>query len=344
MGKSQFKETSARLVKYLSELDRAQTAREIAEGLEMTTSSAYNILILMEVFGTVQKVKRDRFYYFLKGIYDDEQISAMLPPERVKPIPRRRSILRIPKRPKLNTRDKFREEHLSIMRERVTSFEGPAALAMIGLTQQETIEEEILKEELPREIEADIEVEERKLETTIMNKPHATVEYLPKDVRRLNLGQIKYLKEQLNGLDGFEEIKGFRSIFAKLSALESGRYGRVLYFSMGTNQWDYVHKVVVDPFISDMLVLPYIELNRWSSWNDFMIGIKEPKMRHGKDQYDKIIDQFIKNDHKLVEITVDNRKANYVNLMLNKRIVERGLGEQVTASYVTDWVYLEKVE
>ncbi len=73
-------------------------------------------------------------------------------------------------------------------------------------------------------------------------------------------------------------------------------------------------------------------------------GSKEPRITYGKDQYDKIIDQFIENGHKLVEITVENRKANYVNLILNKRIGERGLEEQVKASYVTDWVYLEKVE
>jgi len=30
--------------------------------------------------------------------------------------------------------------------------------------------------------------------------------------------------------------------------------------------------------------------------------------------------------------------------MLNKRIDERGLEEQVKASYVDEWVYLEKVE
>jgi len=62
-----------------------------------------------------------------------------------------------------------------------------------------------------------------------------------------------------------------------------------------------------------------------------------------EDQYDKIIDQFIEGEHKLVEITVENRTANYVSNMLNKRIGERGIEEQVKASYVDEWIYLEKV-
>lgn len=50
----------------------------------MTTSSVHSILQLMLVFDTVQKEKRGRHYYFLKGVYDDEQILALLPPEIVK--------------------------------------------------------------------------------------------------------------------------------------------------------------------------------------------------------------------------------------------------------------------
>jgi len=347
MKKTPFKETSARIEKYLFEMHRAQTKKEIAEGIEITTSFAYTTLRLMEVFNTVQKEKRGRrYYYFLKGVYDDEQISVMLPPERVKSKPRRRSILRSPMISKSKVQENFLEENLSTIRARTISFEGPSALAMIGLQQemiglqQEMIEEEILTEELPRELE----VEERRVETTIMNEPFATVQYLPKNVRRLTFGQIKYLKEQLKDLDGYEEIKGFRTTFTKLSALEYGRYGSVFYVSIGTNPWDYVQKVTIDPSISDFMFLPNIESKRWSSWNDFLSGLKETKIKYGKEQYDKILDQFIENDHKLVEITVENRKANYVNLILKKRIGERGLEEQVKSSYVKEWVYLEKVD
>jgi len=299
----------------------------------------------MEVFGTVQKVKRGSYYYFLKGVYDDEQISAMLPPKKVKPEPRRRrSILRSVRRSEFPVRQNFLEKHLSEMRVQAISGEGPSALAMIGLTQREPAVENILSEILPRELEIDIEVEEEKFETPIKSEPFGTVKYLPKDVRMLSLGQIKYLKEQLKGLDGYEAIRMFYTVFARLSALGNRKYGSTLYFSMGTNSWDSVRKVTIDPSLSDLMALPAIEMNRWSSWNGFLMGLKETRITYGKKEYDKILDQFIENDHKLVEITVENRKANYVSNILNKRIGERGLDEQVKASYVTNWIYLEKVE
>ena len=296
----------------------------------------------MEVFDTVQKAKRGRsYYYFLKGVYDDEQILAMLPSKKVKPISRpRRSALR---RPRISSQDRFLDKQLSIMRAQVSSFDGPSALAMIGL-QQEMIEKEIPTEELPVELEVDLRVEKRKFETPINNEPFATIQYLPKDVRRLTLGQTKHLHEELKSLEGYDRIESLKTVFARLSALEKHKYGRILYFSMGMNSWDYVKKVTIDPSISDFMLLPAIEVKRWSSWNYFMRGLKEPRITYGKDQYDKIIDQFIENGHKLVEITVENRKANYINFILNKRIGDRGLEEQVKASYVSDWVYLEKVE
>jgi hypothetical protein len=52
----------------------------------------------------------------------------------------------------------------------------------------------------------------------------------------------------------------------------------------------------------------------------------------------------MESGHSLVEMTVENRKANYVRNILRQRISERGLEEQVKASYVDEWVYLEKAE
>ena len=337
MSKSQFKITSARIEKYLSESDRPRTAQEVAEFLGTADTTAHGLLQLMEVFGTVQKVvRRGKHYYFLKGTYSEEQISALLPTKKAKPKPRRRSILRKPESP---SKENFLEKHISSLRAQASTFDGPSALAMLGLIKPEMIEEEI--QTRARDVDLDVK---KKFKTPIMNEPFATVQYLPKDVRPLTLGQTKYLKEQLKNLEGYEEIKDLGTIFTKLSTTKYGRYGKVFYFSRGTNPWDYVHRVTIDPSISDLMVSPSIDVNRWSSWNDFQRGLKEPRIRYGKEQYDKILDQFLENDHKLVEITVENRKANYLNLMLNKRICERGLEEQVKASYVTDWVYLEKVE
>jgi len=299
----------------------------------------------MEVFGTVQKVKRGgRHYYLLKGVHDEEQISAILPPERVARIPRRKHVPRGTGHSKLPIREGILEEHLSTMRVLASSGEGPSALAIIGLTRQEAAEENTPAKELPGELGVGLEVEERRPETPIRSEPFGTVKHLPKDVRRLTLGQKKYLKEQLKGLDGYEGIARFKTAFSKFSALESGRYGGTLYFSMGTNPWDNVRKITVDHRVSDLMVLPAIDVNRWSSWRDFLTGLKETRMRYGKDQYDRILDQFMESGHRLVEMTVEDRRANYVTHVLGRRIGERGLGEQVKASRVDEWIYLERVD
>jgi len=299
----------------------------------------------MDVFGTVQKVKRGgRHYYLLKGVHDEEKISAMLPPERVARIPRRKHVPRGMGHSKILVSEGILEEHLSTMRVLASSGEGPSALAIIGLTRQETAEENIPTEELPGDLEVDLEVEESKFDTPIRSEPFGTVKHLPKDVRRLTLGQTKYLKEQLKGLDGYEEIARFKTAFSKFSALESGRYGSTLYLSMGTNPWDNVHKITVDHQISDLMVLPFIDVNRWSSWRGFLTGLEETRMRYGKDQYDRMLDEFMGSGHRLVEMTVEGRRASNVKRMLSRRIGERGLEEQVKASRVDEWVYLERVD
>jgi len=247
--------------------------------------------------------------------------------------------------------DSFMEEYLSAVRVEPSSGEGLSALSMIGLSQQETAEEVIPTKKLPGDLGistlddlgVDIEVEERKLGAPIRKEAFATVKYLPKEVRLLNSGDARYLKNQLKSLDGYEDIGGFNTIFAKFSALENGRYGNIVYLSMGTNAWDYVKKITIDQSISDFIVLPNLERKRWSFWNQFLTGLKETGIRYAIEEYDKIIDQFMETGHDLVEMTVEDRKANYVRNILRKRIRERGLREQIKASYVDEWIYLERV-
>jgi len=330
----------------MSESDRAVTAEDIAQSLEMSLGGTKSVMQLMEVFKMVQKVKRGGTYYFLKDVYDDEQIEAMLPPKKVAPIPRRRRYSS--RQSPAPFDDSFMKEYLSAVRSQPGSGEL-SALSMIGFSQQEKAEEDISTKELVRDLDIDdlgmdIEVKEMRFGAPISVVPFATVEYLPKEVRLLNSGEARYLKDQLKVLDGSEEIERFGTIFAKFSALENGRYGNVLYFSLGTNQWDYVKKVTIDRSISDFIVLPVVERKRWSSWNHFLMGLKGTREKYGKEEYDRIIDQFIESGHDLVEMTVENRKANYVRNVLNKRIGERGLEEQIKASHVDEWIYLEKVE
>lgn len=348
--KSLHETTFPKVKKYMSESDKAVTAKDVAQFLGMSVSGASSVMQLMEVFKMVQKIKRRGTYYVLKDVYDDEQIEAMLPPEPVK-------VARTPRRRRSRSKqysppaDNGLEEYLSAVRPEPDSSNYLSALSMIGLSQQETAEETIPTRELPGDLGistlddlgVDIEVEEKKFGAPIRKEAFATVKYLPKGVRLLNSGDARYLKNQLKAFDGYGGIEAFRTVFAKFSALEWGRYGNVLYFSMGTNQWDYVKKVTIDQSISDFIVLPNTERKRWSSWNQFLIGLKETGVRYAIEEYDKIIDQFMETGHNLVEMTVEDRNANYVRNILRKRIRERGLREQIKASYVDEWVYLERV-
>jgi len=325
LRKSHFKSDSKRIEQYLSGKDKAQTTREIAEGLGVATTTAHGTLQLMEVFGTVQKVKRGSYYYFLRGVYDEEQISAMLPPERVKPKPqRRRSILRRPRRSEFPVRESFLEKHLSTMRARASSGEGPSALAMIGLNQIDMVEDDVVPaaEVLLRHLDVDIEVEKSRVENPKKIEPFATVEHLPKNARKLNRTQTKKLKEKLKGLDGYNRIERYKTAFAEFSALEQGRYGTIFYFSMGTNPWERVYRVRVDDSIS--------------------LEIEKPvkRLRGRRSKYDPIIDQFLDSGNDLVEIEVDGRKASYIAAQLANRIKVRDLN--IVASASCDFAYLER--
>ena len=278
MRKSAYEIMSPRIEKYLSEKDRPQTAKEIAESLGVVTSSVYNVLQLMEVFSVVQRVKRmGRYRYFLKGVYDDEQLSAMFPIEKVKRIPRRKYATRRPRRSKLPVQESFLEEHLSDMRMRASLGEGPSALAMIGLNQIDVVEDDGIPaaEVVLRPVDINIEAEERQVETQKKIEPFATVEHLPKNARKLNRAQTKKLKEKLKGLDGYDRIERFKTAFAEFSALENGSYGNVFYFSMGTNPWERVYRVTVDDSIS--------------------LEIEKPvkRLRGRRSKYDPIIDNSL---------------------------------------------------
>ena len=56
--------------------------------------------------------------------------------------------------------------------------------------------------------------------------------------------------------------------------------------------------------------------------------------------YDPMIDQFIESGEELVEINVENKKANYIVTQLKKRIDVRKLDIEV--SHAQGFVYLEK--
>ena len=329
--------------KYMSETDRALQVSDVAEHLGVSDTTAFGVLDLMYAFGIVQKEKRGRTYYFLKGVYSDEQISAMLPSKKVAKVVRVPGPRGHPRRPRPQpVRDSFKDEYLSALEEKASSGEGLPALAFLSLTQEEAAD--TLKTEPKPPVErVSALMGKEKPEPLIKSESFATVKYLPKNVRLLSQAETSYLKKLLKCLGGCERMKRYNTVFSKFSALENGRYGEVLYFSLGSNPWDNVRKVTVDSSISDYMVLPSIEENRWSSWNDFLTGFKETR-GYSKGKYDEMLDEFMESGHKLVEITVENRDTAYVKHMLKNKITERGLMDQVEASSVDEWIYLEKVE
>ena len=323
---------------YMSETGRALQVSEVAEHLGVVDATAFQLLDLMYAFGIVQKMKRGRTYYFLKDVYSDEQIRAMLPPEKVHRMPRPRGR---PRRPKPN-RVSFKEEYLSALEKRASSGKGLSALAFLSLPQEEAAETLTTEPEPSVELVSALMGEE-KPKHLIKNEPFATIQYLPKNVRLLSQSETSYLKSLLKCLGGGDGLERYNTVFSKFSALETGRYGEVFYFSMGSNPWDNVRKVTVDSSISDYMVLPSIEENRWSAWNDFLAGLKETR-RYSRGDYDEMLDKFIESGDKLVEITVENRGTTYVKQMLKRKIEERGITDQVEASRVDEWIYLEKIE
>lgn len=71
--------------------------------------------------------------------------------------------------------------------------------------------------------------------------------------------------------------------------------------------------------------------------------IKKPSRRYRKgSKYDPILDTFLERAAKLVEVSIEDKDANYMRTQLNKRIEARGWNN-VKVSVINNICYLEKV-
>jgi len=69
---------------------------------------------------------------------------------------------------------------------------------------------------------------------------------------------------------------------------------------------------------------------------------KKPSRRFRKgSKYDPILDAFMAGEDKLVKVNVEGKDANYLRIMLNKRVEAKGL--KVKTSVVNGALYLEKL-
>jgi len=71
---------------------------------------------------------------------------------------------------------------------------------------------------------------------------------------------------------------------------------------------------------------------------------ERPKRSFKKgSKYDPIIDRFLLEKHDLVKVEVEDKKAGYIRINLNRLIISRGMKDRVKASVVDGGLYLEKI-
>ena len=69
---------------------------------------------------------------------------------------------------------------------------------------------------------------------------------------------------------------------------------------------------------------------------------EKPRRKYRKgSKYDAVLDAFLEGVSELVMVSVEGKEANYLRLMLNKRMKTRKIGG-VEVSVVNGVVYLEK--
>ncbi|GAH15889.1 unnamed protein product, partial [marine sediment metagenome] len=107
----------------MSETSKAYTVKELAEYFELSQSASLGVLQIMVAFGIIEMRKKGVQRYFLKDTYSEEQINAMLPPDK----PTKHRVLKIrgvPKKREPKTsqkKDSFLEEYLSDLEKRASS-------------------------------------------------------------------------------------------------------------------------------------------------------------------------------------------------------------------------------
>lgn len=211
---------------YMAEQDRAITSRDVAEFLDVTESTANNVLLYMEAIGIISHVRRGREYlYFLKGT------SYEVLPRVVSRKSKRRKHIRVER---IAPVESIVENYPDAPRDMIP------ALAIIGLYQTESE-----PQTQPQYLKL---VENERIVTPpcITVERHGRVRILPKEARLLSRGHTNYLKERyLSELDGYENIERFDCFFVESSALERKVYGKVFYVSMGMNPWAKLYKVIV---------------------------------------------------------------------------------------------------
>jgi hypothetical protein len=73
------------------------------------------------------------------------------------------------------------------------------------------------------------------------------------------------------------------------------------------------------------------------------VNMKPSRGYRKGSKYDPILDVFVQGEDRLVEVSIEDKDANYLRTQLNKRIEARRLEGAIKVSVVNSVTYLEKV-
>ncbi len=338
------------LKKYMKENDIALTKEKAIEVIQGSTENAYTILNFMEGADIVGRVRRGHFsYYALMEVFDEGRLEEVLEksgaPKKKVHIPRIRRVAK----PKTIRRGTSHDKHIAAIRRQVESSALPSALGIIGLEQVDTLTKATVQPDgsdtgikALKSAEASVGLVRHVDHGIIKVEAFGTVTLISKVTRLLTRGESGNLMSYLEGFEGVEKVKGYECIFVVMSALKRGEFGNVFYVSNGTNFWDLIKRVTLDTSIFRYQPFSSTERRRWKNWLDFD-KMQSRKINYAKEEYEKIVDEFIERGDRLVEIKVEKRSPVYLRFRMGKILKERGLEKEIDVSVVDEYVYLEKL-
>jgi hypothetical protein len=217
------------------------TAGEVAKMLDVSHSTAYNVLLYMESIEILQHVQKGRRkLYFLKDLNNAGTFISVQSPweaglhKKVKETPS----------PESSMPETHGFEPPEFAEYSESTSDMLPALAILGIFNDEPSEPLT-----QRYNDQPDDLGERKAETPLFIKVrrYGRVKALPKEARHLSWSDTVYLKDKyLKGLDGYRDVERFECFFSEMKALEKGEYGTVFYASMSTNPWEKAYMITVE--------------------------------------------------------------------------------------------------
>lgn len=242
MGRrSLLKTVVPKLENYMRKRQEPITAGEVAKILDVSHSTAYNVLLYMESIEVLQHVQKGRRkLYFLKELNSAGTFISIQSPWQ----PDLHEKVKETISPEPSMLETFEVEESGFSDYSESKSDMLPALAIL-----EIVNEESSKPVTQRYNYRPDGFGERKTETPLFIKVrrYGRVKALPKEARHLSWSDTVYLKDKyLKGLDGYSDVERFECFFSEMKALEKGEYGTIFYASMSTNPWEKAYMITVE--------------------------------------------------------------------------------------------------